>query len=355
MPLYYAHPDGVLRRFGTNAASGSWGTPDTFVSRTTEPAALNTGPGTGSYANRPLNTGTDTINANVTLAAGETMSNKIINGYVDMTNTSSLINCRVRGNASPPTTVTGSRPLVRVTDHTVASGGSRAQIIHCDIEPQTPSPYWESCVGNRGYEVTRSRLAGTSDIFGVFGANSLGGYANIRVKDSFSPFMVFWQAASPGIVHPSDINTHNEFAQFQGNLGTVDDVVFDGNAIYARFDLTKGSTPTAPAEVPATVFACTCTPQGGSVPTQAAGAYRYNWLYRTVDRTLQDSVYIVNLGTIGSYDGNRVFEFTGNRVQRPLSGQKGIVMSVAVQGTSSGLYSENRYMDDNTLVPIQGG
>ncbi|HMC74117.1 MAG TPA: hypothetical protein VKG87_07425, partial [Terriglobales bacterium] len=274
--------DGLLRPNRTpRSISGT----DTFAHRTTIPDETNSGPGTGIYASRPLNPAADRVDANVvflangvvettggvTISTNGILENKVVHGTVAgvaHATTKKIRNCDVIGYPNPPMNISaggGSQPLIEVLDHQVTTGGPQFEIEHCKVMPQTPSPHWESCVGNRGYKVKRSILRGTTDIFGVFGTNALGGYANIRVEDSVFGHIVFWQAASGGIVHPTDINTHGELIQDQGHLGGIEDVVFDGNAMWIRYDPAYGHVPTAPAEVPATVFALTCTPQSAAV------------------------------------------------------------------------------------------
>lgn len=324
---------------------------DTFITMVTEPTGTNTGTGLGGH--RALDPGTDTINGNVTLTAGETLSNKIINGYVDMTNTSTLINCKVRGGVTPPS-FASHRALVKVIDHTPSVGGSRAKLIHCDLEPQTYSAAWSSCLGNYGWETDRCRLTGTTDLVASRSNSAGNGLANCLAKDTWLGPCIQWD---PDPVTDRSAQaykgTHNDTWQLEGNTGGANDIRALNVTFVARFREDVGQPSTQQAYwnfVPTSMAAIVASPNTKDrVGMTMDHCFFYGGAPNCINLGGDD-----NPGLWSIVITNSKFERPGAPGVPSLYPQKALVLDPLIPRDGTTI-TGNTYMDNNAAVPISGG
>lgn len=127
-----------------------------------------------------------------------------------------LRNCRVRGarigSAAFPTTF---RPLVD-TRHS-ACVDFLAE--NCHFEPDDAHHFWESCISGINFTLINSVGLRTVDILRINGGSNPPTVANVHVGNNVLGWMGYFKAASPGIVHPSDDETHCDVLHIEGTDG----------------------------------------------------------------------------------------------------------------------------------------
>jgi hypothetical protein len=317
-------------------SNGTGNEGDGFVHRLTEPTEFNSG--AGRMPGRVGIDGLEVVNGNVTIAAGETVSDKWINGFVDMVPGARLRNCYVAGPATQITS--GTRPLVRVTQAPTAVGGTRAEMEYVTIRPQTPSARVDG-VGYRSFHMVRSIVQDTTDGWGFFADNGSNGLVNVLVEDSALLSLVQFRPDVP--INRS--HTHNDGAQGQYNSGGENDAVWDGCSINPQFVTYAG---TQPLETPVQHQAAFMVSPNAGLGDRVYLKVQYSWLY--------GGVYTVNSGTDTNDLGG--IWLLNNRFERPGAPgvpagnpEKSIVIDASMPRTVSG----NTYMDTGDPVPVSNG
>ena len=187
---------------------------DGLVSGVDQPTANNT----GAYAG----TQDATLNSDqIITTPGTILENKIINGVVFIRAADVTVrNCYIRGGAS-----VGSC-LVDCSN----AACSNALIIDCTIAPGNN----QMCDGIRGHDFTakRNNVYWCVDGIGPYNPTAAQPYqTNVVIEQNYIHDLSWWTAASVGVVHPSDTETHNDVIQHHGGGGTI----IKGNTLDARY------------------------------------------------------------------------------------------------------------------------
>lgn len=308
-----------------------------FVHRVTEPSPLNSGAGRmpGGAALADL----QTVDGNVTLAAGDVLTGKRINGFVDMVPGARLSNCYVAGPTAEITS--GTRPLIRVTAAPSAVGGPRAEIEFCTIRPQVPSARVDG-VGYRSYHMTRSIVQDTTDGWRFFADAGSNGLVNVLVEDTALLNLVQFR---PDYANGNRAETHNDGAQGEYNAGGEDDAVFDGVSINPQFVTYAGTQPLVAPPLNQSAFMV--SPNSG-LGDRVFLKVQYSWLYR--------GVYTINAGAGTNSLGG--LWLLNNRFERP--GAPGVPAgnpekSIVIDTTMPRTVTGNTYMDNGAAAPISNG
>jgi hypothetical protein len=187
---------------------------DSLLSGLDQPTALNTGAYVGTQD------GTLTGNQIIT-TPGTILENKIINGSVSIRAADVTVrNCYIRGAAT-------------VTSGLVDCGNaacSNALIIDCTIAPGSN----QFCDGIRGHDFTakRNNIYWVVDGMDPYNQTVAQPYqTNVVIEQNYIHDLSWWTAASGGVVHPIDTETHNDCIQHQGGGGTI----IKGNTLDARY------------------------------------------------------------------------------------------------------------------------
>lgn len=302
---------------------------DTFILGTTEPNYTNAGAG----IIRPYPT--ITINGNVTVVAGQTLSDRIINGIVNIEVGGTLENCVVRGPAVEPT---AGRPMVRVASHVPTVGGPRASIRYCEIRPQTPTAWFDG-IGYKGYHAYRCVIRDTTDGFAAF-STTTDGLINILIEGCYVPSMVQWR---PDYAYPGGrTRTHNDCIQFQGNLGDENDAILRGNSFNARFVEYAG---TQPLEHPKYEASTVMVTPNANVQVRASLTLDKNWF--------RGGVQCINAGSSNNTDGKIVI--TNNRFERPGTDVDAPTLSISMNNNYPRQVTNNVYIDNGGAVVVNNG
>lgn len=127
-------------------------------------------------------------------------------------------NCRVRGarKGSPmfPSMPAQYRPLIDMR-HAAASG----TITSCHLEPDDATANWESGVSGTDFKLYDSVITRTVDAVRINSGSTGKRSANVEIQNNTLGYLAYFRAVAPGIVHPSDVETHNDIVQIEGTDG----------------------------------------------------------------------------------------------------------------------------------------
>jgi hypothetical protein len=237
---------------------------DSLVSGVDKPTALNT----GAYAG----TQDGTLNGNqIITTPGYILENKIINGSVSIRAANVVVrNCFILGAA------TVSSGLVDCGN----ANCSNALIIDCTIAPGSS----QRCDGIRGHSFTakRNNIYWVVDGIGPHNQTVAQPYqTNVVIEQNYIHDLAWWTAATGGVVHPSDTETHNDVIQHHGGGGTI----IKGNTLDARYGRQYAHwwCTGDPAIEPYSPIALGSLGDGGphqNLPDRGSGTEadgRYNW------------------------------------------------------------------------------
>lgn len=311
----------------------------TFVVGTTKPSSSNCGAGSLVEADGVTVRSAPTVvfNGNKSLTGGQTLKNLIINGRVTITGANNTVeNCIIRGASAEPTAYA----------YLVESSNSTGTLIrHCDLRPQTSSPYWNA-VGRRNYTVERCDISRITDGFSIFNLN-LDRRCNVKVRANYGHDMVQYR---PDYANNNREETHNDWAQLESNAQDVSDVEIEGNYFNARFEYARNASgaPITPTNTNRSCIMLSPVSNGTTGHSVSVSAIN-NWL---------DGGYITINGG-GNNPGSRVY-IIGNRFERPTetttSGGTGVTKSLILDTTITIVaVSNNVYSDNGGAVPISGG
>lgn len=158
-----------------------------------------------------------TVNGNVTLStAGQVYENKDVYGQIFVKAANVTIrNVRVRGAVGY--TPVGDQFLVNATDAAVSS----LLIEHVTIRPDVPHWAWDSGVTGHDFTLRFADISGTVDGVNVYDTHATQPYqTHVVIRQNYIHDLVWWTAATGGVVHTSDTETHNDAIQHQGGWGT---------------------------------------------------------------------------------------------------------------------------------------
>lgn len=303
---------------------------DTFVLGTTEPnGGVNVGAGViRAYPTNTISVGgvVSLSGSTYTIAAGATVSNVVIPGFVNLNNGSVLENCVV---TAPPTEQTTGRPIVKGP-----TGGTTnlAIVRFCTINPTASSPYYDG-VGYTNLRVERTWIKNTTDGVAAFDNFSNGG-CNLLLTGCLIESLAQFR---PDYAYPGTRpETHNDGAQMQGNgsATSADDIYFDGCKINARHSTTQGDIPPTLTQIAALML----TPNVGNVHM----TYTRGWLL--------GGIYCVNAGS-NTLSGSDLV-ITNNRFERPGTDAEAPTVALAVDASLSLTASGNTYIDNGQPVPV---
>lgn len=130
-----------------------------------------------------------------------------------------LRNSRVRGvrNTNPafPTGPTQYRPLIDCRHPNVRD----ALIENSHLEPDDPSPYWEAGISGINFVMTGTLITRTVDGVRINSGSNPATRANVHMSHNVIGWLGYFRAATVGIVHPSDTETHNDCVHIEGTDG----------------------------------------------------------------------------------------------------------------------------------------
>lgn len=245
----------------------------------------------GAYVPDATNTGhlglgtlTNTVTTNQTYStAGQLIQNTHFDGArVSLSNANiTFVNCLFRGDNSV-------NALVTCTNANV----SNAQFIDCTFLPKFPR-YETNGIGGHDFTLLRCDMSHTTDLISpnnstAFTNQGAGFPIGVVVDQCYLHDLAWWTAATGGVVHPSDTETHNDIIQIVGGSG----LTVRGNNMDARFARQYGhwmvSNPTGPEPYTTVTLGSLSDggpfqgiPQrgitGGSLTSGNDGNGRYNW------------------------------------------------------------------------------
>lgn len=147
---------------------------------------------------------------------------------------------------------------------------SNALIEDVTISPRFAHWNWDSGIVGHDYTARRVLVRNTTDGMNVFNLplwNATGTpyQSGVTIEMCLIERLALWNALSNGVVHPGDIQTHNDGIQHQGGLGTV----IRGNVLigkyarqYAHWVMTSTGTAEASLVPPYTGVALQTLPAG---------------------------------------------------------------------------------------------
>jgi hypothetical protein len=259
---------------------------------------------------------------------------KVIRGFVTLTSTGELWNCHVAG---PTVEYTGGY-LAMVEGPT--SGTALGKVYWTTVAPIVASAYYDG-VG-RGIEIWYSDIYDICDGVRGYHTNAAGARIHSHACD-------YHHAAQfrPDYANGTGrAETHNDVGvQCQGNIGTDDDISFDGCRINARHSLSKGTLPATRTQIAALML----TPQSG-VGLAVHMRFDDGWLY--------GGMYCVNAGgnNLGDYGGSSL-TIRNTRFERPGTNMFGDGRApdraLAVDSSLTLVHSGNTYIDNGAPVVPQ--
>jgi hypothetical protein len=303
---------------------------DGFILGVTEPTALTNG--AGRMPGHPTAGSLTVVNGDVTVAAGTTYEDKIVNGrlFVNWSGTTQTIvrNVEVRGPATPP--ASGSAvPLVQVNNLPSTMTASTQQVLFefVTIRPQTTSSYWDG-FGRKGFKTVRCLVEDINDGWQVFSTTVDG---IVRVTDEGSCLTGFAQF-QPDVANPRPV-THNDGIQNQGSL---DDPDFTGTAINARPSTTRSSPlPPIRDELSAVML-------NSNTQSRAGIALDRVWI--------RGGIYSVNAGLPSGY-----VEITDSKFERPGTDTWAPDRAISINVGVTRVVTGNTYIDNGATVPVING
>lgn len=333
----------------------------TFILGTTEPDATNVGIIPGS---------TLTVwNGDITMTAGQTLSDLIINGRVTVNVANATItNCIIRGQNSAPTTG------VHLID-AMGAGCSNLLVQNCEIYAQYPHWLWGDGIVGHDFTLQYSNIHHVTDCVGIFNTHASIPYnTNVTIQGCYLHDLTWWTAATTGVVHPSDTETHNDCVQQQGGHGTV----MVGNRMDASYAKNAGhwlvSNPYVEPYVTAGAPFQSIPDRGTG--TEATGRYNRDDIsaimfnnnvgtsygFTITDNWFRGGNYCLNAGGCASTPGQNFGSVLRNRFDHSQGAQSSggdNTVTIALDTTwgASGLYNlgigtadQNYYMDNGNPV-----
>jgi hypothetical protein len=276
------------------------------------------------------------VNGDVTVTAGTTYEDKIVNGrlFVNWSGTTQTIvrNVEVRGPATAPTT--GSAvPLVQVNNLPGTMTSSTQQVLfeYVTIRPQTASDFWDG-FGRKGFRTVRCLIEDTNDGWQVFSTTADG---LVRVTDDGSCLTQLAQFR-PDVAYNNSsprAETHNDGIQNQGSL---DEPIFTGTAINARHSTTR-SNPLPPTRIQIAAVML-------NTNTQSRSGIRLDRCW------IRGGIYSVNAGLSSGY-----VEIIDSRFERPGTDARAPDRAISINPSCARLVTGNTYLDNGATVPVING
>lgn len=300
---------------------------------TYEPSAATA----GLLPDRPLTV----VTGNITATDGQVIKDLEIRGRVLVTDASDVLidNCWVRGAASPG--LTSNRGLVHVS-------GSSTNLTVRDslIEPQTPSQWWDA-IRTFNFTAVRCRFRGCTDHLGVFCpiGSPAGTPTGVSVLGCWFDRLTRWATSAE---HAD--GTHNDCIEIQGGTGTV----IRGNRFDAYFDPDTGDSAGLNRQTPQRTTANACIQFANNISVPIAGTLvEKNW-FRGGEYGLNASVNKFGGGT-GNIVRDNFFDHGqtafGNGASQIIGGDNTVCINL---DSNAGItFSNNRYVDNDVLVPIR--
>lgn len=171
---------------------------------------LTTGPDPGRLLT-PYH-GDITVTASGTRLSGLDIRGRVIVRAADVT----IDECVIRGPQTMPSG-TGFMPLVDAR-HALCKD---LRLRDTEVAPQTASHRWSAGVEGHDFTLLRSNVHSSVDAVNVYNTNEPGMPTGVVIDSSWLHDLAWFTATEPGIVHPSDTNTHNDCVQHQGGADTV--------------------------------------------------------------------------------------------------------------------------------------
>lgn len=174
-----------------------------------EPDASNVGVIPGSFLS--------VYNGDIIVSTpGQVVEDLIVNGFVKINAADVVVrNCVIRGYPSVPVVSTN---LVDCTGPNCVD----ALIEDCEIYAQTPHWRWNTGMVGHDFTLRRCNVHHITDSVGVFNTHAPRPYpTGVVLEGCYLHDLTWWTAATSGVVHPSDTETHNDGVQHQGGFGTV--------------------------------------------------------------------------------------------------------------------------------------
>lgn len=305
---------------------------DGFVLGETEPTpAIN---GAGNMLGFPAYEDLEVVNSDVTVAAGATYENKIVNArmFVNWHPDTVVQNVYVRGPVTAPTS--GSAvPLITMQNlpGTMTASTPKVLFKFVTIKPQTPSDFWDG-IGRKGFHTERCWIEDVNDGWQVFSTTSDG---LVRVSDNGSCLTRMAQFR-PDVAYNNGApraETHNDGLQNQGSL---DEPVFTGTSINARHSQTT-SNPLPPTRT-----------QIAGIMLNSNTQSRSGIILRKV--WMRGGIYTINAGLSSGY-----VEITDSRFERPGTETYAPDRAISLNPGLTRLVSGNTYIDNGATVPVING
>lgn len=193
--------------FGVTAPPAPGSDRDSLVSGTYFPGATQTGPKPGVLLTKQ--TTSQTFSAN----GAYVRSTDFDGGRISLTGQNQTFeDCIFRGDNS-------ANALVTMTNINVRN----AKFIDCKWLPRFPQ--LNNSINGHDFTLFRCDLGFGTDIVQIqngaqFTATGPGWDTGVLIQQSYLHDMARWTASTGGIVHPSDVNTHNDLVQQFGGINT---------------------------------------------------------------------------------------------------------------------------------------
>jgi hypothetical protein len=325
----------------------------------------------------------------VTLSTeGQTYENKDVPCQIRIRAKSVTVrNVRVRGVCSTASGQPGSGASLINATHAAVDD---AVIEHVTLKPDTPRPDWNG-VNGHDFTLRFVDISHTVDGVGVWNTNGPKGVdgkylpyrTGVVIRQSYIHDLSWFTGPAPGVVHPSDTETHNDDIQHQGGTHSI----IEGNTLVGRFARQTAHWRSTTTSEPYTSVALGSLPGGGphqALPDRGNGTEangRYNWddiaclmigdeVGPTYELTFNGNWcyggnYAVNGGGNAIYNGTvRIGEFLRNRFDRAQGAQSSggdnthtINLGQNWAGrveSGAGTADANRYMDNGHEINFRG-
>lgn len=300
--------------------------------------------GAGVYQGRAFPTTTiatgggvtyDAVTKAYTIAAGVTIEDQEIPGFVILGPGARLLNCHVIG---PAAEVTVGRAMVRGTS--TGYTGSTAFVDFCTIDPEVTSSYYDG-LGPVNLAVTRSVVKNATDgvrAFDYLAAN--GGRCNLYLE-SVKVYSLAQQI--PDVAGGRDM-THSDGIQLQGNpSGSATDVHLKWCDINARHSTTKGYQPATNEYLSAVML------------SPNVGAIRATFTECVLSGA--PNLHVIN-SLAGSLSSTSSLAIVDSRIERPgwlgagSTADPVVAWSVNAAGTLVTTNTGNTFLDNGSAVSI---
>lgn len=176
----------------------------------------------------------------ITLTNGQELRNVDLQGRVIVTGKDVTIhNCRIRGarkgSRSFPSMPAQYRPLI---DARRSAGNLK--VTSCHIEPDDATANWESGISGTDFGLYDTVITRTVDGVRINSGSSGKRAANVEIDSCIMGFLGYFRAVAPGIVHPSDVETHCDVIHIEGTSGAV----IRNNELYGYWSINWGDEST---------------------------------------------------------------------------------------------------------------